>query len=229
MEKQSELLSNQEEPRGRIELRISPSVIKRMALYLNTLEKMGKKHEGSFFISSKSIAEHSGVKAVQVRKDFSRFGTFGRPGVGYDAHNLKQQIIKILNLTKNVGIAFIGIGRLGSALLRYYNQRFHGREHGYYEPRALFDNDPEVVGRQLEGLEILPIDTLAETAAEKNIEIAVLTVPAENAQQVAQICVETGIQAILNFAPVVLNLPREIKVQNVDLSAELEHLGFYLH
>jgi len=229
MKKEKELLSENVEEDDDIKIRISQSVIKRMALYLNALEKLQvQKGQESFFVPSTTIARLSGVKAVQVRKDFSHFGTFGRPGVGYEADNLRKQIIKILNLTQNIGIAFVGIGQLGSALVRYYYQRFSEREHGYFEPRALFDVDPEKKGTSFEGLKILPLEKMPEVIKELGIEVSVITVPSDSAQEVAELAVESGVKAILNFAPVILEVPDHIKLQSVDLSTELEHMGYYL-
>lgn len=197
----------------------------RLSLYHRVLENIPNEFES---ISSYELAELSGVNAPQVRKDLNQFGQFGTRGKGYETKELKQHLQKILGLDKKWDMALVGVGYLGSALLLYPGFRKHG-----FEICFAFDNNLAKIGKRLEGIEIQDQSEIKDTIKENKIKLAIVTVPASNAQEVTNILVDSGIKGILNFAPVKINVPQarlreEVKVVNVDLSIQLETLSFYL-
>jgi len=173
--------------------------------------------------SSAEIGSWAGVKASQVRKDLSYFGEFGRRGLGYEVLKLRRHIQDILGVRYKRPTVVIGTGHLGSALARYTGFPAHG-----FQVVAIYDNDPERIGRRSGGLKIRPIADLPADAPELNVEIAILTVPEHAAQEVADFVIRAGIKAIVNFAPLLLTVPADVHVRNVDLARELETLCFYL-
>jgi len=210
-------------------LRVPDVVIRRLVIYLRILYDMDLSEPDTYIISSQELGQRAGVSPAQVRKDLATFGEFGKQGVGYEARFLREELRAILNLDRRVKVAIIGVGELGTALSRYVSRR-SGRNPGYpFEVAALFDSDPEKVGRTVEpGVTILPPEDLRRVAGDRGLDIAVITVPAGAAQKVADLCVEAGIKAILNFAPVKLFVPDEVRVHYSDVSLELQQLAFYL-
>lgn len=178
--------------------------------------------QGTRTISSKSLADVLGAKASQVRKDLSYFGRFGVRGGGYDVVGLSKAISNILGLGKGRRVAVIGTGNLGSALAA-----FRGFSDFGFEIKAVFDNNPSKVGKAVRGYYCYHIDDLKKISKQQKIELAILTVPTERAQQVANLAAEAGIKAILNFAPVRLNVPASVSVSNVDLALELKKLSYF--
>ena len=193
----------------------------RLALYLRCLEKL--KSGGMETISSQQLATAVGVTAAQVRKDLGYFGQFGFPGVGYRIDHLIAEIRRILGTDRTWKVALVGVGKLGSALLDYRGFTEQG-----FRICALFDRQPEVIGRVLGDLVVDSIDDIGRVVAEKEIELCILAVPAEAAQAVADQVVAAGIRGIFNFAPVVLNLPEKVGYVSIDLAVQLEQLSFYV-
>ena len=183
------------------------------------LSKIDKK--GVLTIASSDIAKGVGVSAAQVRKDLAYFGEFGTRGVGYNVQELNHHILRILGLNKTWPVIMIGAGNLGRALCLYDGFRDRG-----FDIIAMFDVDPKKIGKKVEGVPILALDDLTEVVEENEIEIGVIAVPAEHAQEAADLLVENEISAILNFAPAVLNVPDNVNLRNVDLSVNLEILTF---
>lgn len=202
-------------------LKIPETTIIRLSVYSRYLTQLDKK--GITNISSGEIAEGVGGSPAQVRKDLAYFGEFGTRGVGYNVRDLNQHIIRILGLNKNWQVIIVGAGNLGSALTQYKGFRERG-----FDVIAVFDNDINKVGLTLNGIPIYPVSKLNEIVKKKQVDIGIIAVPAPYAQDVADAMVESGINAILNFAPVVISVPEEVELRNVDLAVNLEILTFNL-
>ncbi|MBI3292327.1 MAG: redox-sensing transcriptional repressor Rex [Elusimicrobia bacterium] len=199
------------------ERRIPQRTIPRLSHYYRALLESREVQ----LISSETIAELTGYTAAQVRRDLAYFGQFGTPGRGYSVEDLKKVLLQILGIDHQWNVALIGMGNLGLALLRY--RGFH--EQGF-NIIAGFDNDPRKVGQMIEGVKVHQMDELAEYAKRDQIRMAVVTVPASAAQAVVDQLVGVGVKAILNFAPVRLQVPGGVKIHNIDLAIELERLSF---
>jgi redox-sensing transcriptional repressor len=174
-------------------------------------------------INSLGIAEMAGTNAPQVRKDLSYLGELGTRGIGYDVDSLIAHISRLLGLTADRRTAIVGFGRLASALLGYAGFGEHG-----FSVVAIFDTDHAKIGTRSLGIEISDVDDLERVLTELRVDIVVLTVPAKAAQAVADRAAAAGVKAILNFAPVRLELPADVAVRQVDLSTELQILSFHL-
>ncbi len=208
--------------------RVPDVVIRRLVVYLRILDELDL-GDGDTYISSQELGERAGASPAQVRKDLASFGEFGKQGVGYNARYLREELRSILNLRHRVGVAVIGVGELGKALARYISRRAGRGERYPFHVAALFDTDPQKVGRTVDlGLEILPAERLTEEMRKRRVDIAIITVPASAAQGVADVCVEAGVKAILNFAPVKLFVPDDVRVHYSDVSLELQQLAYYL-
>lgn len=202
-------------------IKIPVTTVNRLSLYLRVFSQIEK--SGTETVSSRDLAELSGINPAQVRKDLAYFGQFGRRGVGYAVADLKKQIRAILGLNRDWNAVIIGAGRLGQALMMY--QGF-----GSYSFRvvAAFDSDPDKIGWELEGIRIFDLAEFGKVAREKKVEIAILAVPAAVAQDVAMQVVAAKVPAILNFAPAYLNIPQGTLLRNVDFASELEALTYFL-
>lgn len=195
------------------------AVVGRVSLYLRQLESFQRQGHGT--VSSSQLGAALGINNAQVRKDLAFFGQFGYPGIGYRIEELSDTLRHILGIDRDWPLAMVGLGNLGRALLRYRGFRSRG-----FHVVALFDNDPQKIGQVYDGLTVEPIDALRKTVAARGISLAVLSVPAEAAQRVADLMIASGICGILNFAPVPLNVPPSVNVVGVDLSVQLEHLAY---
>lgn len=201
--------------------KISEKTIERLSLYYRTLYFLSQ--QGVFNISSRSFADLVALKPEQVRKDLSYFGRFGKTGTGYNVSELKNALAKILGLAVGRKVAIIGMGNLGLALAGYKGFEVLG-----LKIVAIFDNSPAKIGKKYRGRICLDVKSLGRAVREQGIEMAVLAVPAEVVQEVTQLAVGAGIKALLNFAPVNLRVPRQVRVSNVDLAAELKSLSFWV-
>ena len=161
------------------------------------------------------------IKNAQVRKDLAFFGQFGHPGIGYRIDELIDALRHILGIDHDWPLALVGLGNLGRALLKYRGFRTRG-----FHLVALFDNDPEKIGEIHDGMIVEPIESLRKAVALRKINLAILCVPGEAAQRVTDLIVASGIQGILNFAPVPLVVPPHINLVAVDLSIQLENLAY---
>lgn len=195
------------------------AAVGRVSLYLRQLEAL--ELVGLNTVSSRQLGEPFGIKNAQVRKDLAFFGQFGRPGVGYHVDELIVVLRRILGVDRDWPLALVGFGNLGRALLRY--RGFRSRR---FRVVALFDSDPRKIGQVHEGLSVEPIDALPQSLARHKAILALLCVPAESAQRVADQMVACGILGILNFAPVPLVVPEHVNVVAVDLSIQLENLAY---
>ncbi len=202
--------------------KIPTATITRLSIYSRYLEALSQ--EGVKIIASDKLAEKCGINPAQIRKDLAYFGEFGIRGVGYFVRELLFEIKRILGLNKTWKMALLGIGNLGSALLAHQNFIRQG-----YEFVAVFDVDPAKVGRRLpSGQSIHHMNDLEKVIREKGVEIGVLATPAAKAQMAALRLIAAGVKAILNFAPIQLQLPEGTAVENVDFTVKLDNLAYNL-
>ena len=200
--------------------KIPDATITRLVRYLRALERM--EEAGAVRTSSEELARATGVTAFQVRKDLAYFGSYGTRGVGYTVPVLRRELRQILGLGRRWRLIIVGMGRLGQALADY-----PGLAEGY-ELVAGFDVDPEILGRRVGPVTVRPMEELEATVRDEHVDVALLAVPEGQAQGVAERLVRAGVQGLLNFAPVVLSLPEEVAVENVDFMAGLSRLGFFM-
>ena len=200
---------------------IPEATVARLPVYLRALLDISDTRKGDT-VSSEELAHLAGVNAAKVRKDLSYLGSYGTRGVGYEAEYLIYQITRVLGLTRNLPIVIIGIGNLGRALASYRGFSERG-----FKIAALLDTDPSIIGTRFHDVRIRHLDDLKEVVVDHDIKVGVITTPAQAAQEVADHLVDAGIKAILNFAPVVVNVPPDVNISKVDLSIELQVLAFY--
>ena len=202
--------------------KISELTTNRLSVYLRCLSEIAA--SGAKTVSSKTLADKFHLNSAQIRKDLAYFGEFGVRGVGYYVRELKRHLRQILGLDRRLRVAIIGAGNLGLALADYSGFRQEG-----FEIFALFDNATEKIGqRSRGGVSIHDIHDLKKLAKKEAIGIAVIAVPAPAAQRVVDLVVASGIKAVLNFTPGTPQVPRGVKLKNVDLTVSLENLSFYL-
>jgi redox-sensing transcriptional repressor len=201
--------------------KISDSTISRLSKYYRTLGRLIDKKVKT--VSSDEIAEIDGVTSAQVRKDLSFFGTFGKRGLGYNTIDLQNNIGTILGLYKKWNVALIGIGNIGRALVDYQEFKKQG-----FIIKLLLDNDEEKIGEIIGGLEIKSFANAVEHLEEDKIQIAIVAVPAGVAQGVVNSLTESGVKAILNFAPLSLKVSKGVMIKNENMSIELEALSYFL-
>jgi redox-sensing transcriptional repressor len=196
-------------------------VIGRLPVYLRALQHMAS--ESRQVTSSQELGERLGISAAQIRKDLSQFGEFGKQGTGYNIEFLSQQLQEILKVDRVWDVAVVGAGDIGSALANYsgFNQRG-------FRIRMIFDNDVSIVGNQHGKFIVKDSRNMKEELQAANIQIAMIAVPTNVAQEVADTLVEAGIKAIMNYAPVVLTVPTNVRVQHIDPSIHLQRMTFYL-
>ena len=199
--------------------RISKPTSRRMSLYLRVLHSL--LDQGKAAISSKELGDQTGVKDAQVRKDLACFGSLGRPGVGYRIRDLHDQLRQLLGMDQTWKTVLVGAGNIGRALLAYPRFRNEG-----FDFVAAFDHDKKDVGKKIAGLRVQPMGELKRTVKLKHAQMGLIAVPPEAATAVAQSLVDAGILGILNFAPIRLDLPKEIAVVYVDFTDALEQLAF---
>jgi redox-sensing transcriptional repressor len=195
--------------------------VRRLSVYSRCLAQL--EEDGVKTVSSQELATRFHLNSAQVRKDLAYFGEFGIRGIGYDVATLRTEIQRILGLDREWHVVLVGFGNLGSALFHY-----RGFAHQGFRIAAIVDDDPGKIGRTVDGLAIQPLGELPRVVRTASIQIGVVAVPAEAAQPVADRLVQAGVRAILNFAPARVKVPRDVRLQNVDLSIELEHLSFHL-
>jgi redox-sensing transcriptional repressor len=196
-------------------------VIGRLPIYLRALQRM--EQNGQQVTSSHELGDLLGISPPQIRKDLSQFGEFGKQGTGYHVEYLSEQLIKILNLRRIWDMAIIGAGDVGHALARY--QGFLNRG---FQVKLIFDNDPEIIGSKIGEITILDISSMSEIVQEAGIKVALVAVPATFAQEVTDKLVDAGIKAILNYAPIQLNAPKDVRIQYIDPVTHLQKMSYYL-
>jgi redox-sensing transcriptional repressor len=202
--------------------KIPMATINRLSIYLRNLDELMTNDVE--VISSERLAKQCGVNPAQIRKDLAYFGEFGVRGVGYRVKDLYSQIKEILGLNRPWNMALFGVGNLGSALIRHANFLKHG-----YRFVAAFDLDPEKIGKRLpNGLVIEHVDRFEELVKERNVEMGIIAVPPASAQSVANQLILAGINGILNFSPVQIQVPDCCRVENVDFSIKLDNLAYHI-
>jgi redox-sensing transcriptional repressor len=193
--------------------------VRRLSLYLRQLEAFKRKDRRT--VSSKQLGESLGLTDAQVRKDFAYFGQFGHPGIGYRVDDLIGQVKRILGTDKTWNVLLVGAGNLGRALLAY-----RGFDQKGFRLVAVFDADPGKVGKKHGGFVIQSLAEMAATVQKQNIKLAMIAVPADSAQDVANELVAAGVRGLLNFAPVSITVPPDVALNAVDLAVQLEQLSF---
>ncbi|WP_406642946.1 redox-sensing transcriptional repressor Rex [Amycolatopsis sp. WGS_07] len=200
---------------------IPEAAVARLAVYLRILS--GLAEQGTTAVSSEELSAAAGVNSAKLRKDLSYLGSYGTRGVGYEVQVLVSQIERILGLTRQHRVAVVGIGNLGHALANYGG--FPGRG---FPVEALFDLDPDLIGVPVGGLPVSHMDDIPRVCSEREISVGIIATPPTAAQSVCDRLVAGGVQCILNFAPVVLQVPAHVEVRKVDLAVELQILSFHV-
>ncbi len=201
--------------------RLTVGVAARLSRYLQVLtqaRKMGKER-----ISSQEISDYTNINATQIRRDLSAFGKFGKRGVGYNIESLLGEIRKILRTQGQHNVALVGAGRLGQAIASSPIFAEHG-----INIAAVFDTDPDVVGRRVGNVAVEDIDSLGDVVRDKNIVVGVMAVPAGSAQDVADALVESGLRIIFNYSEALLDVPHDVTVHTSNPAVELLH-ALYFH
>jgi len=196
-------------------------VVGRLPMYLRSLQRM--QQEGRLITSSQELGERLGISAAQIRKDLSLFGEFGKQGTGYNINYLIEQLAKILNIDREWPVVVVGAGDIGSAVARYRGFTNRG-----FRVVMLFDSNPSKINTQVGPFIVQDSTRMEGVIRQSDIKVAMIAVPAENAQEVANLLVQAGIKAILNYAPININVPPEIYVQDIDPSLHLQRMTYYL-
>lgn len=196
-------------------------VVGRLPIYLRALNRMMQ--EEKEYTSSHELAERLGISSAQIRKDLSHFGEFGKQGTGYNVDYLYDQLRQILNVDREWPMVVVGVGDLGHAIAHYKGFATRG-----FRVVSLFDSDPAKIGSQVAGMTIKSLDGMGEEIQRLGIKIAMISVPADQAQSVADRLIQAGVHAILNYAPISLSVPPHVHVQYIDPVAHLQHMTFYL-
>jgi redox-sensing transcriptional repressor len=199
---------------------IPEATVARLPVYLRALITLGE--SGTPTCSSEELAAAAGVNSAKLRKDLSYLGSYGTRGVGYDVEYLRYQIAREIGVTQDWPVVIVGIGNLGHALANYSGFSSRG-----FRIVALLDSDPNRLGEALGEMRISAFEELESVVAEHDVAIGVIATPAVAAQDVCDRLVDAGVTSILNFAPVVLNVPAEVDVRKVDLSIELQILAYH--
>jgi redox-sensing transcriptional repressor len=201
--------------------RISEAVVRRLPIYLRYLQHLHDMNVKT--VSSHELGQKLDMNPAQIRKDLAYFGEFGRKGIGYEVPYLIEKIKQILKLDRPISVALVGAGHLGIALSNYnrYKQET-------LSITAIFDADPAKVGMEIGGLRVKHADELEAEIIRQGIQMAIITVPASEAQNVCDRLVRSGVKAILNFAPVNLRVPPHVRLNHADLTTELQSLAYYL-
>ena len=200
---------------------IPRKAVYRLSLYYRVLERLNQNRIET--VSSDALAKAAGVKPTQLRKDLTYFGQFGTRGLGYKVESLLAKLTGVLRTTRFQPVILVGAGNLGSALLRYDGFAKEG-----FEIVAAFDSRPEGAKTDNCKVPIQPVEQMKEFVREHNIKLAILAVPGVAAQEVTNHLVDAGIQAILNFSPLILQVPPHVVVNNVNLAIELENLTYFI-
>jgi redox-sensing transcriptional repressor len=201
--------------------KIPDIIIGRLPVYLRALQRMAEK--GIKTTSSQELGQHVGISAAQIRKDISQFGEFGKQGTGYSITFLTEKLREILKVNRMWEVAVVGVGDIGHALVRY--QGFANR--GFHVV-MIFDNDPAKIGQKVGEFTVEDTAKMVERIRSAKIKMAMVTVTASSAQAVADKLVQAGVKAILNYAPISLNVPDDVHVQYIDPAIHLQRMTYYL-
>jgi redox-sensing transcriptional repressor len=196
-------------------------IVGRLPRYLQTLEQMAQAEIQT--TCSKELGERLGISAAQIRKDLSQFGEFGKQGTGYSIGYLVKKLKEILNVDCVWDMVLVGAGDLGHAIARYQGFTKSG-----FKVALIFDNNPEMIGKKVGEYIVEDAADLVRNVKRSGIKVAMITVPVQAAQSVADQLVEAGIKAILTYAPTILNLPPGVRVQYIDPGIHLQRMTYYL-
>ena len=196
-------------------------VVGRLPIYLRALTIMAE--AGQEITSSQELSQKLGISSAQIRKDLSHFGEFGKQGTGYETAYLRDQLRRILKLENTWPVALVGYGDLGHALANYAGFAARG-----FRIVAVFDVAPNKIGQQVAGKEVLDAKELPAMVRSQGIKMAIMAVPPSAAQEVAEMLVESGVEAILNYAPINISVPENVQVQYLDPAAHLQRMTYYL-
>jgi redox-sensing transcriptional repressor len=201
--------------------KISEAVVRRLPIYLRFLNELTMKNVST--VSSQDLGQKLDLNPAQIRKDLAYFGEFGKKGIGYDIAYLIEKIRQILKLDRHIQVALVGAGNLGRALCNYNTYLRNDMK-----IVAVFDAMPSKAGESINNLIVQPMNEMKNVLSELGVRIGIITVPANEAQNVANQFVDCGIEAILNFAPVIIKVPPEVRVHHADFTTELQSLAYYL-
>lgn len=201
--------------------KIPDIIIGRLPVYLRALQRMAD--NGLKTTSSQELGEHVGISAAQIRKDISQFGDFGKQGTGYSIAYLLDKLREILKVDRIWDVALVGAGDIGHALANYQGLQNRG-----FRIAMIFDNNKAKVGHKIGDFSVEDADKMIEKVKSAGVKIAMLTVPAAEAQGVADKLIQAGVRAILNYAPISLNTPHNVKVQYIDPATHLQRMTYYL-
>lgn len=196
-------------------------VIGRLPIYLRALNRLAQ--EGRDITSSHELGQRLGISSAQIRKDLSHFGGFGKQGTGYQIEYLQEKLRQVLHVNREWEIALVGAGDLGSAIAHYKGFSDRG-----FHIACVFDSSPQRIGKQLADHTVLPVEDMPRIIRERNIRMAMIAVPAESAQAVAEQLIAAGVRSILNYAPINLNVPEGVQVQYIDPVVHLQRMTYYL-
>ena len=201
--------------------KIPDIIIGRLPVYLRALQRLAERDIHT--TSSQELGEIVGISAAQIRKDISQFGEFGKQGTGYAIPFLIEKLQDILKVDRVWEVVIVGMGDIGHALAHY--QGFANRG---FHVKMVFDNDPKKIGQKIGEFEVFDTALIPEKIKQHKIKLAMITVPASSAQDVAEQLVKAGVKAILNYAPISLNVPEGVKVQYIDPVTHLQRMTYYL-
>lgn len=202
--------------------RVPLPALQRLSTYIRCLMQL--EHEGIESVSSQDMEAYTGVSAAQFRKDLSYFGEFGKRGIGYRVRDLRERIAHLLQVDEEQNVLLIGAGHLGSALIAYPGWRSY-----HFRIAAIFDKDPEKVGSTIRRVPVYDIDTLEEANKTIGAKIAILAIPAWEAQSIGARLVSAGVTGLINFAPIKLQVPEHVIVRDVCFICELAILSHLVH
>jgi redox-sensing transcriptional repressor len=201
--------------------KIPDIIIGRLPIYLRALQRMAEK--GMQTTSSQELGERVGISAAQIRKDISQFGEFGKQGTGYQIPFLIDKLREIMKIDRIWDVAVVGAGDVGHALARYPGFVNRG-----FRITMVFDNDPSKVGKQIGGFVVEDLENMVDRIKETGVQVAMLSVPAAAAREVTEMLVKAGVKAILNYAPISLSVPEDVRVQHIDPATHLQRMTYYL-
>lgn len=197
-------------------------VIGRLPLYLRALTRL--RQENQDLTSSHELGKRLDISSAQIRKDLSHFGGFGKQGTGYQIEYLMEKLRQVLQVNQEWPVAVIGAGNLGMAISHYRGFQDRG-----FRIACLFDISPQKINTQIGAFVVQPAAAMRAIIHREQIKIAMLAVPAEHAQAVADQLVEAGVQAILNYAPISITVPADVQIQYIDPVTHLQHMAYYLN
>ena len=202
-------------------LEIPEVVIDRLPIYTRALALLQR--QGRSVVNSQELGGRLGVTPAQIRKDLSYFGRFGKQGRGYNVKRLLEELHQILGITREWSMVLVGVGQLGRAILGYDGFTPQG-----FRIVAAFDVDPDIVGDMVNGLEVKSVAQLQDEMPDLDAQIAIVAVPAANAQEVIDALVECGVKAILNYAPIAAHAPPDVRIRDIDPVLGLQSMTFYI-